>query len=83
MTQNITKISTYQHKYDDEHDVLHIFFPPYAPSYDDEEYPGIIIKRSVTDERITGFVIIDYKKNKVIAQKLYPQFKYIFQLAPN
>lgn len=49
-------------KYDFNHDILHVFFKPYSPSYDDEEFPGIIIKRSEIDESITGLVILDFSK---------------------
>jgi hypothetical protein len=56
----MTHVQNY--KYDLDHDVLHIFFPPASPSVDDEEYPGIIVKHSVEDERITGVVILDFSK---------------------
>ena len=71
-------LGRYQKKYDEDHDVLHVFFPPFAPSFDDEEYPGVIIKRSAIDERITGITILDFKKNKEIAKKILPQFDFIF-----
>ena len=55
-------INKYNTKYDQAHDVLHVFFPPYALAFDDEEYPGVIIKRSTMDDRITGLIILNYKK---------------------
>lgn len=65
-----------QVKYDADHDVLHIFFPPFVPSFDDEEYPGIIIRRSVTDERITGLTILDFsKRNPQELESLLPEYR--------
>lgn len=51
-----------QVKYDADHDVLHVFLGPYSPSFDDEDFPGIIVHRSAVDERITGITILDYSK---------------------
>lgn len=55
-------ITVQNHKYDKGHDVLHVFFPPFAISFDDEEYPGVIVKHAVEDERITGLIIMDFSK---------------------
>ncbi|PKM90323.1 MAG: hypothetical protein CVU87_02755 [Firmicutes bacterium HGW-Firmicutes-12] len=63
MTQK--NINNKQVKYDADHDVLHIFLSSFAPAFDDEDYPGIVIKRAVDDERITGIVIMDYKKRDI------------------
>ena len=56
------RIKGQQTKYDSRHDVLHVVFRPIVSSIEDEDFPGIIIRRSVTDERITGIVIMDYSK---------------------
>lgn len=70
------RIKNEQIKYDAEHDVLHIFFPPFVPSVDDEEYPGIIIRRSLIDERITGLVILDFsRRNSKELANILPQYK--------
>ena len=50
--------------YDSDHDVLHVFFPPFDYSVDDEDFPDIIIKRSLANERVTGLVIINFSKQK-------------------
>lgn len=64
-------------KYDVDHDVLHVFFPPSVPSFDDEELPGIIIKRSANDERITGLVILDYsKRDGYFLKNVLPRFDF-------
>ena len=63
------------HKYDPDNDVLHVFFPPYALSVDDEEYPGFIIKYSVDDERITGLVILDFsKRSERELRNIFPRY---------
>lgn len=55
-------IPNQQVKYDEKNDILHVYFLPSTSSYDDEDYPGIIIRRSMVDERITGVIIMDYSK---------------------
>lgn len=56
------RIKGQQAKYDSRHDVLHVVFKPVDSSFEDEDFPGIIIRRSINDERITGIVIMDYSK---------------------
>lgn len=75
------KIKDNQVKYDADHDVLHVFFPPYAPSFDDEEYPGVIIRRSLIDERITGLKVLDFiQRDPGELKIILPQYKLdIFQ----
>lgn len=51
-----------QIRYDRGNDVMHVYFPPSAPSYDDEDYPGIVVRRSMTDERITGVTLLSYSR---------------------
>lgn len=58
----LVKINKQDTKYDMSHDVLHVFFPPFDYSFDDEEYPGIIIKRSTKDDRVTGLIILEFSK---------------------
>lgn len=59
------KISDNQIKYDQSHDVLHVFFYPEYLTTDDEEFPGILIRRSIKDEqRIAGLTIMDFLKRK-------------------
>lgn len=60
-------------KYDGRNDVLHIFFPPPVPSESNEIYPGIFVRRSEVDDRISGVVIMDYsKRDKSLLQNLLP-----------
>lgn len=56
------RINGQQAKYDSRHDVLHVVFQPIVSSFEDEDFPGIIVRRSIIDERITGIVILDYSK---------------------
>lgn len=63
-------------KYDINHDVLHVFFRPYTPSYDDEEFPGIIVKRDELDERVTGLVVLDFmKRSSKELRTLLPKYE--------
>lgn len=62
MTPTAIPINKTLEKYDQTHDVLHVYFPPTAPSYDDEVYPGIVIRKSMHDERITGITILGLQK---------------------
>jgi hypothetical protein len=60
MTQIV--ISNDNAKYDSRHDVLHVSLAPYRPYYGDEDYPGIVINRSMDDESAIGLTIFDFKK---------------------
>lgn len=74
---SVMLISKYNTKYDERHDVLHVFFPPYALAFDDEDYPGVIIKRAAKDGRIIGLVILDYKKrSKKDLNVILPEFDF-------
>ena len=59
-------------KYDNRHDVLHVFLAPTRPYFGDEDYPGIVINRAVEDESTIGLTILDFKKRnpKMLAEKL-------------
>ncbi len=46
--------------YDDRHDVLHVFIRPMSPSFDDEDYPGIVVRRAMQDGRVTGVTVLDF-----------------------
>ena len=48
--------------YDERHDVFHVFVCPMSPSYDDEDYPGIVVRRSMRDDRVTGITVLDFSK---------------------
>ena len=48
--------------YDDRHDGLHVFACPMSPSFDDEDYPGIVVRRAMQDERVIGVTVLDFSK---------------------
>ena len=43
------RINGQQAKYDSRHDVLHVVFQPIVSSFEDEDFPGIIVRRSFID----------------------------------
>lgn len=74
-----------QIKYDSSHDVLHVFFLPDFLTIDEEEYPGILIRRSIKDEEsIAGITILDYKKrkNSDVLDSFLPQYDFAEIVAP-
>ncbi|OAK70105.1 hypothetical protein [Lederbergia galactosidilytica] len=73
------KIQENQIKYDKRHDVLHVFFYPDFMTIDDEEYPGVLVRRSIKDEEtITGLTILDFTKmqSKDILPSILPQYDF-------
>jgi DNA repair photolyase len=56
------KVTKNNAKYDSRHDVLHVFLAPSRPYYDDEDFPGIIIKRAEDDASTVGLTILDFTK---------------------
>lgn len=76
MTRRV-QITDEQIKYDDNHDVLHVYFHPVGFSTDDEEYPGIVIRRAVNDNHVTGLVIMDFsKRDKNSLEQLLPTYDF-------
>ncbi|MBX6396520.1 MAG: DUF2283 domain-containing protein [Alicyclobacillaceae bacterium] len=66
-----------QVRYDADHDVLHVYFPPLDLADDEEDFPGIIIRRSVHDDRIIGLVIMDYsKRDKKFLEAVLPRYDF-------
>lgn len=64
-----------QTKYDSHHDILHIFLKPSRLIYDDEVYPGVIIRRSEIDDDVVGLRIIDFsKRSPQELTKMFPQY---------
>jgi uncharacterized protein YuzE len=48
--------------YDKKNDVLYISIIPGVHSYAEEEVPGILIRKSIKDNCLTGITILDFKK---------------------
>ena len=75
MTQVI--ISKTDTKYDARHDILHVYLSPLELSIDDEDFPGIVVRRSIIDDHITGFVIMDYsKRNPELLRVVLPNYTF-------
>ncbi|WP_338826306.1 hypothetical protein MTBGP_11140 [Moorella thermoacetica] len=71
------RITNKQVKYDQDHDILHVFFYPEELSVDDEDYPGIVIRRSIKDDRVTGIMIMDYsRRSKDLLRTVLPRYDF-------
>lgn len=71
------RIQNNQTKYDNSHDILHVLFHPDHLSIDDEEFPGIVIRRSINDDRVTGIVIMDFSKRNIeLLHNLLPRYDF-------
>lgn len=64
-------------RYDARHDILHVYLSPSELSVDDEDFPGIVIRRSIRDNRVTGLVIMDYsKQSSKVLRKCLPDYSF-------
>jgi len=65
-------------KYDERHDVLHVFLGKCNSfdAYAEEEYPGIFIKKCEDTEEIVGLTILDYQKRKGELSELLPEYDF-------
>lgn len=63
-------------KYDDAHDVLHVYLKSQRDAFADEEQKDIYVFRNDESDEIVGFTIIDYSKNAARVKALYPQFDF-------
>ena len=73
------------YKYDDDHDVLQVFYSDRVNYYGDEEYrkdyPELYVLRDDDTEEVIGFTILDYSKYKPHLPELYPDhFKNLDEL---
>ena len=66
------------YKYDDDHDVLQVFYSDRVNYYGDEEYrndyPELYVLRDDDTEEVIGFTILDYSKYKAHLPELYPEY---------
>lgn len=66
-------IDNLKFKYDNDHDVLHLFFGEPRVSYADEIVPGVVIRYADEDDSITGAIIMDYRsRNKKDLKMIFP-----------
>ena len=63
-------------KYDDEHDVLHVFLKSQRNAFADEEQKDIYVFRNDESNEIVGFIVMDYSKNADRVKTLYPQYDF-------
>lgn len=63
-------------KYDDEHDVLHVYLKSQRDAFADEEQKDIYVFRNDESDEIVGFTVMDYSKNADRLKSLYPQFNF-------
>ena len=52
------------YNYDDKNDILYITIGAPLPSYGNEEIEGIIIRRNIKDDILTGITILDFMKRE-------------------
>ncbi|MEH7256685.1 MULTISPECIES: DUF2283 domain-containing protein [Bacillus cereus group] len=60
--QNLQTMNNVKFNYDSDHDVLYVYFGEPKISYDDETAPGIFLRLAEENDSLTGFIIMDYKK---------------------
>lgn len=54
----------YNINYDINNDILYLNFGNSVSSYGDEVEEGLIIRKNILNDEITGVTILDYKKRK-------------------
>lgn len=66
------KVSYDKIKYDERHDILHVFLGSPINAFADEEFPGIYVSRNDDTNDIVGLTIIDYTKKKQLLKNYFP-----------
>ncbi|WP_303997172.1 DUF2283 domain-containing protein [Megamonas hypermegale] len=66
------KVSYDKIKYDERHDILHVFLGSPIDAFADEEFPGIYVSRNDDTNDIVGLTIIDYTKKKQLLKNYFP-----------
>lgn len=66
------KVSYDKIKYDERHDILHVFLGSPINAFTDEEFPGIYVSRNDDTNDIVGLTIIDYTKKKQLLKNYFP-----------
>lgn len=61
--------------YDDKFDVMYVYLKDVATYADqDENNPGLYIKKSEEDDSIAGFIIFEYKHDNISLNNLYEKY---------
>ena len=63
-------------KYDERHDVLHIFLGSQQNAFADEEAPGVYVNRDEDSDEIVGLTILDYSKKRPAVKEKYPKVNF-------
>ncbi len=73
--------------YDENHDVLYVSLGTPKPSYCDNDIDGVLIRRSIKSNRLSGLTIMDFsKKNKEQLKRIIPykiNLDELYNLVPN
>ena len=72
----IMSISPTNSKYDERHDVLHVFLGSRANAFTEEDFPGVYIDRNDDTDEIVGLTLMDYKKRRRDITKWLPQYEF-------
>lgn len=67
-------------KYDADHDVLHVYLSERCNCIDssaEEPVKDIYVLYDDDTDEITGFKILDFKKNADTVRKMYPQYNFV------
>lgn len=56
--------------YDERHDVLYIYYRGRDPSYGTEDPDGFVMMKSMETDKITGYLIYEFKKNGIGLDRL-------------
>jgi len=55
--------------YDRRHDVLHVHFAGALHVSDDEDFPGIYVRRAMPDDRIVGIMVMDFCRRRQFVEQ--------------
>ena len=74
MTQ--LEVSSKNSKYDERHDVLHVFLGNSNNAFMDEEFPGVYINRDDSTDDVVGLTLMDFRKRRSSILEWLPQYKF-------
>lgn len=62
-------------KYDKRYDVLYVMLKDaYTYAEDDPDIKNVVVKRDETDDSVVGFIIFNYKKDKISVRKVIQKY---------
>ncbi|NDK00575.1 DUF2283 domain-containing protein [Bacillus subtilis] len=60
--QKLQELNDMRFTYDNDHDILYLYFGEPKVSYEDETAPGVFLSLSEDNDTLTGLIIMDFKK---------------------